>query len=177
MHASITALHTTNQLQWCGVFGERHEESHTAMSNTVVCPKYTTIGGWARNHLGGGGGNPQSRFSNPRRACARGLYCHSVRRSFRRSFRLSVCLLPRFLRLRATRQQNSDTNGFVATLASLKKRDFRITAAFESYGVKSKSRSQYANQHWLTSASSAYLGGTIICNAGRVSTPACYLAV
>ena len=63
------------------------------MSNTVVCPKYTTIGGWARNHLGGGGGgNPQSRFSNPRRAC-----------------------------------------------------DFRITAAFESYGVKSKSRSQYAN--------------------------------
>ena len=27
----------------------------------------------------------------------------------------------------------------------LKKKDFRITAAFESYGVKSKSRSQYAN--------------------------------
>ena len=53
---SYEPLHTTNQLQWCGVFGERHEESHTAMSNTVVCPKYTTIGGWARNHLGGGGG-------------------------------------------------------------------------------------------------------------------------
>ena len=105
---SYEPLHTTNQLQWCGVFGERHEESHTAMSNTVVCPKYTTIG------------NPQSRFSNPRRACARGLYCHSVRRSFR----LSVCLLPRFLGLRATRQQNSDTNGFVATLASFKKKRF-----------------------------------------------------
>ena len=63
---SYEPLHTTNQLQWCGVFGERHEESHTAMSNTVVCPKYTTIGGWARNHLGGGGGNPQSRSARMR---------------------------------------------------------------------------------------------------------------
>ena len=62
---------------------------------------------------------------------------YSVSVSVRPSFLPSVCLLPRFLRLRATRQQNSDTNGFIATLASLKG-DFRITAAFKSYGVKSK---------------------------------------
>ena len=37
---------------------------------------------------------------------------------------LSVHLLPRFLRLRATRQRNSDTNRFIATLASFKKRRF-----------------------------------------------------
>ena len=30
----------------------------------------------------------------------------------------SVCLLPRFLPPHATRQQNSDTNGFIATQAS-----------------------------------------------------------
>ena len=43
----------TNQLQWCGVFGERHKESHTAMrymAIPVVCRKYTTVGGGARNH-------------------------------------------------------------------------------------------------------------------------------
>ena len=34
------------------------------------------------------------------------------------------------------REQNSDTNGFIAALASLKG-DFRITTAFKSYGVKS----------------------------------------
>ena len=50
---------------------------------------------------------------NPRRACARGFTWSVIP-----SFLPSVCLLPRFLRLRATRQQNSDTNGFVATLAS-----------------------------------------------------------
>ena len=43
------------------------------------------------------------------------------------SFCLSVCLLPRFLPLRATRRPISDTNGFSATLALF---------AFESYGVK-----------------------------------------
>ena len=35
------------------------------------------------------------------------------------------------------REQNSDTNGFITTLASLEG-DFRITTAFKSYGVKSK---------------------------------------
>ena len=38
----------------------------------------------------------------------------------------------------ATRQQNSDTNGFIATLASFKKGDFHKTTAFKSYDVKSK---------------------------------------
>ena len=37
---------------------------------------------------------------------------------------VSVRLLPRFLRLRAMRQRNSDTNGFIAKLASFFKRRF-----------------------------------------------------
>ena len=41
------------------------------------------------------------------------LFCHSVRLSIC----LSVCLLPRFLPLRATRRPISDTDGFSATLA------------------------------------------------------------
>ena len=41
------------------------------------------------------------------------LLCHSVRPY--------VCLLPRFLPLRTTRQQNSDTNRFISTLARFKK--------------------------------------------------------
>ena len=48
-------------------------------------------------------------FINPRRACAARVTWFVC---------LSACLLPRLLRLRATRQQNSDTNGFIATLAS-----------------------------------------------------------
>ena len=47
---------------------------------------------------------------------------------------VSVCLLPRFLPLRATRRPKSDTNGFSATLALFC--DFGKNAAFESYGVK-----------------------------------------
>ena len=47
---------------------------------------------------------------NPRRACAARVSTWFVSVSVRPS----VCLLPRFLRLRATGQQNSDTNGFVA---------------------------------------------------------------
>ena len=49
-------------------------------------------------------------FINPR-----GVYCTWF-------VSVSVCLLPLFLRLRATRQQNSDTNRFIATLASLFKK-------------------------------------------------------
>ena len=48
---------------------------------------------------------------NPRRACAARVTVVVV------SFCLSVCLLPRFLPLRATRRPISDTNGFSATLA------------------------------------------------------------
>ena len=48
----------------------------------------------------------------------------------------SVCLLPRFLPLRATRRPKSDTNGFSATLDKIKDGDFGKNAAFESYGVK-----------------------------------------
>ena len=92
------------------------------------------------------------------------------------SVSLSVCLLPRFLLLRATIQQNSDTNGFITTLASFKK--FRITTEFGSYGVKCKQTSHYANKHRLTSTGSAcsvFVGDKRSLNKGRVSTPACYL--
>ena len=48
---------------------------------------------------------------NPRRACAARVIVVVL------SFCLSVCLLPRFLPLRATRRPISDSNGFSATLA------------------------------------------------------------
>ena len=63
-------------------------------------------------------------------------FCHSVC--------LSVCLLPRFLPLRATRRPISDTNGFSATLALFLKYK---NAAFESYGVK---QSEEANMQIST---------------------------
>ena len=50
-------------------------------------------------------------FINPRRACAARVTVLGL------SFCLSVCLLPRFLPLCATRRPISDTNGFSATLA------------------------------------------------------------
>ena len=53
----------------------------------------------------------QGTYYNPRRACAARV------KSVRPSVRLSVCLLPRFLPLRATRRPKSDTNGFSTTLA------------------------------------------------------------
>ena len=55
------------------------------------------------------------------------------------SVSLSVRLSTRVLALQATRWRNSDTNGFIATLASFKKRRFSYNyTAFKSYGVKSK---------------------------------------
>ena len=63
-------------------------------------------------------------------------------------FRPSVCLLPRFLPLRARRRPISDTNGFGATLALfLKWHFFCKNAAFESYGVK---QSEEANMQIST---------------------------
>ena len=68
---------------------------------------------------------------NPRRACAARVTVVVL------SFCLSVCLLPRFLPLRATRRPISDTNWFSATLdLFLKERFFCKNAVFESYGVK-----------------------------------------
>ena len=68
---------------------------------------------------------------HPRRACAARVTVVVL------SFRPSVCLLPRFLPLRATRRPISDTNGFSATLALFSKWYFFCkNAAFESYGVK-----------------------------------------
>ena len=55
--------------------------------------------------------NPMLNVINPRRACAARVIVLGL------SFRPSVCLLPRFLPLRATRRPKSDTNGFSATLA------------------------------------------------------------
>ena len=51
---------------------------------------------------------------------------------------LSVCLLPHFLPLRAMREENNDTRRFVAATASFKNGDFHKTAAFKSYGLKTK---------------------------------------
>ena len=65
---------------------------------------------------------------------------------------LSVCLLPRFLPLRATRRPISDSNGFSATLAlfhaiTFERSIFHKNAAFESYGVK---QSEEANMQIST---------------------------
>ena len=83
---------------------------------------------------------------NPRRACARGLV---LGLSFRPSFLPSVCLLLSVFHVFCDYAQR-DNKTAIPTGSSphwlhFKKGDFRITAAFESYGVKSKSRSQYAN--------------------------------
>ena len=58
--------------------------------------------------------------------------------SFRPSFLPSVCLLPRFLPLRATRRPKSDTNGFSVALASFQryqKLQRRACIAFACYQV------------------------------------------
>ena len=118
---------------------------------------------------------------NPRSACAARvtvLIGLSFLSSFRPSVRLSVCLLPSFLPQRATERPNCNTNEFSATLALFKNGNFRKSAAFKSYRVKTKSTSQYANYHRHTSTGSArsvYLEGTRSHNEGRVSTHASYL--
>ena len=74
-------------------------------ANTTLARPFMDSSVWSKFHL----------FINPRRACAARvivlglLFCPSVCPS--------VCLLPRFLPLRATRRPKSDTNGFSATLA------------------------------------------------------------
>ena len=80
-------------------------------------------------------------FINPRRACAARVTVVVL------SFCLSVCLLPRFLPLRATRRPISDTDGFSAILAFFLNSVFCKNAAFESYGVK---RSEGANMQIST---------------------------
>ena len=52
----------------------------------------------------------------------------------------SVCLLPRFLPLRATGEQKliAIRGGLLLQRLHFKKGDFRITAAFKSYGLKTK---------------------------------------
>ena len=73
-----------------------------------------------------------SELVNPRRACAARVTVYSCFVILPAC--LSVCLLPRFLPLRAP---IGDTNGFSATLALfLKYRVFFVNAALESYGVK-----------------------------------------
>ena len=51
---------------------------------------------------------------------------------------LVLGLLPRFLPLRAKREQNNDTYRFLAVTISFLKADFRKTVALKSYGVKTK---------------------------------------
>ena len=78
---------------------------------------------------------------SPRRACAARVTVLVL------SFCLSVCLLPRFLPLRAKRRPINDTNGFSATLALFKNSVFCKNAEFESYGVK---QSEEANMQIST---------------------------
>jgi hypothetical protein len=62
--------------------------------------------------------NKTTKFINPRHTCA-------ARVTILLCVYVNACLsVTTFFRLRATRQQNSDTNGFIATLASFKKRRF-----------------------------------------------------
>ena len=88
---------------------------------------------------------------------------------------LSVRLLPRFLLLRATRQRNSDTNRFIATLASFLKRRFSY-----NYCVQKLWREKQVNKG-ICKLARAYLDrarsleGTKSHKEGHVSTPACYL--
>ena len=75
----------------------------------VMCVAPSTHGAWSMAVLLGQPFEPSARM---RSEGLRYLVCHSC---------LSVCLLPRFLPLRATRRPKSDTNGFSATLALFKK--------------------------------------------------------
>ena len=77
-------------------------------------------------------GSPKILIINPRRACAARV---TVLGPF---VCLSVCLLPRFLPPRATRQRNRDIKGSALHRLDFKFGDFRKSNAFESYGVKTK---------------------------------------
>ena len=72
------------------------------------------------------------------------------------SVSLSVCLLPRFLPLRAQQGgQKAILTGSVPHWLDFKNGDFRKSTAFKSYGVKTKRTSQYANEHGLPRPDSA----------------------
>ena len=75
---------------------------------------------------------------------------------------------------KATPKGSALYTGFI-----FKNGDFHIKVLRSKlYGMKTKSRSQYANYHRLTSTGSAcsvYLEGKRSLNEGCVSTPACYL--
>ena len=89
---------------------------------------------------------------------------------------LCVCLLPRFL---PQTGQKATPTGFALHSLDFKFGDCRKSTSFKSYGVKTKSTSQYyANQYLPTSIGSArsvYLEGIRSHNEGRASTPTCYL--
>ena len=89
-------------------------------------------------------------FINPRRACAARVTVLG-----HPSVRPSVCLLPRFLPLRATRRPKAIPTGSVPHWLDFKNGDFRKSTAFKSYGVKTKRTSQYANKHDLPRPDSA----------------------
>ena len=65
---------------------------------------------------------------------------------------LSVRLLPRFQRLRATTQRNSDTNGFIAKLAAFKKRRFSYNYCVQKLWRKKQAKRPIANEYSLTAA-------------------------
>ena len=73
--------------------------------------EFQTVRCQEKSSVGGGGGEDGNVTINPRRDCAARVTVLGL------SFCLSVCLLPRFLPLRATRRPISDTYGFRATLA------------------------------------------------------------
>ena len=85
---------------------------------------------------------------------------------------LSICLS--VITFSAATHNKTATNGFI------KNGNFGKNAVFESYSVKTEKPSERANMQisLLTSTKvtcSAFIGGTISCNARRLSTLACYL--
>ena len=100
----------------------------------------------------------------PRRACATRVTVLGL------SVHLSVCYHVFCHEAQSTSQKErvQHYTGFIMEI-------FVKSVVFKSYGVKTKSRSQYANWHKLTSTGSAhpvYLEGTRNHNEGCVLTPA-----
>ena len=85
---------------------------------------------------------------------SKGYSSRSVRLSVRPSVRLCVCLL---LFSNYTQQggQKAIPTGSVPHWLDFKNGDFRKCTAFKSYGVKTKSTSQYDNEHGLPRPDSA----------------------
>ena len=83
------------------------------------------------------------------------MVCHSVRPSVRLSVRPSVCYHV-FCHYAQQGDQKAIPTGSVPHWLDFKNGDFRKNTAFKSYGVRTKSTSQYANEHSLPRPDSAW---------------------